>query len=162
MDAAQLGNEKIMNILISAKAHVNQRVVGAGRSAIHEASLVDYPANVRQLIDAGAIHYEDNQGDSALTLAASSGLLENVKVLAEHLGSSVLNRRRIVSGILVSTICKLPQSIADLITQMAIPPCELGRYNNNGMNALNLARVNLHNQVVSYLQSLMGGMDYWA
>jgi len=162
MDAAQQGNEEILTTLLEGRALVNQRVVVLGRSALLEAALVDCPGNIRRLIDHGAVRFVDDHGDSALILAASSGLLDNVKVLAEHVGSSVLNHRTIVVGILAHLHRTLPHCIANLISQMAVPPCDLGRYNNNGVNALNVACTNLHHHVVSYLQHLMGRVSRWA
>jgi ankyrin repeat protein len=162
MDAAQQGNEEILSSLLDARALVNQRVVVFGRSALLEAALVDCPGNIRRLIDSGAVHVVDNKGDSALILAASSGLLDNVKVLAKHVGSSVLNRRMIVCGILAHLHRTLPNCISNLICHMAIPPCEVGVYNNSGLNALSVAHANLHHHVVSYLQQLMGSVPRWA
>jgi len=161
MDAAQQGNEEILSTLLEARALVNQRVVALGRSALLEAALVDCPGNIRRLIDSGAVSFVDNQGDSALILAASSGFLDNVKLLVEHVGSSVLNRRTIVIGILAHLHRTVPHCIADLISQMAIPPCDVGRYNNNGLNALNMAHTNFHHHVVSYLQHVMAPVNSW-
>jgi len=155
MDAAQQGNEKILTVLLEAKAKVNQRETQYGRTSLLEAAFVDNPTGLMQLLDAGAAPAVDVDGNSALHHAAMNGCLLNTQILVEYLGPWVMNRRKIVTGILVHYHRRLPLCVAELISAMAIPPCELEARNREGKIALDLAVENSNDDIVLYLRKVV-------
>lgn len=158
MDAAQQGNEEIMQILLDAKSRVNETSSEFGRTALHEAAFVNCPGNIRRLIDAGADHRVDSSGDTPLIIASSGGLLGNVKVMVEHEGPSMLNSRSIIAGVLRHFYPELSVWVADLIGEMAVPPCELELENDDGHSALYVALNYRHKDVATYLENAMKGI----
>jgi len=155
MDAAQQGNEKVLTILLEAKAKVNQRETQYRRTSLLEAALVDNPTNLMKLLDAGAAPAVDVDGNSALHHAAMNGYLLNAQILVEYTGPWVMNRRKIVTGILVHYHRRLPICVAELISAMAIPPCELEASNSEGKIPLDLALENSNDDIVVYLRTLL-------
>jgi len=155
MDAAQRGDETILTILLEAKAKVNERETQHGRTSLLEAALVGNPTSLMQLLDAGAAPAIDVDGNSALHHAAMTGCLLKTQILVEYLGPWVVNRRKIVTGILLHYHRRLPLSVAELISAMAIPPCELEVRNREGKIALDLAVENSNHDIVQYLRKLV-------
>lgn len=155
MDAAQQGNQKVLSILLEAKAMVNQRETHYGRTALLEAAYVDNQTNLTQLLDAGAAPAIDFDGNTALHHAAMSGCLLNTQILVEYIGLFVMNRRKVVTGILIHFHRRLPLSVAELISMMAIPPCDLRQRNLEGKLADDLALENFNDDIVLYLRSFV-------
>jgi len=153
--AASLGKVEMCQYLIQQGADIEALDV-CGFTPLHQAATEGNIEVCQLLLGAGAdIDSRNHQKRTPLASAAAAGHLETVQMLA---GFPTTIAREIKSGmveVIHNDLRILPRDVSFLVSDFAVPLCDLGQKDVKGMTPVDLAEKRGHKEIVDFLLPLL-------
>jgi len=151
-------NETVMRLLQSG-ADINI-ADNLGFTALCQSAINEYPETCKLLLQNGAeVDRGTSEGRTPLHLAAVSGNLRTVRVLVEYPSALIKELKTAIVVILCDELKLLPQDLANAITELAVPFCDVTTKDCKGITALDIAQDKGLLDIVEYISPLMSDIS---